>query len=276
MRLALNTLIFLSCLVPGGSAWALDDHAVLQGRFQWITRDDDIDQSVRAHWIPKVEIDRQSNGLFRLVLTMPPTLAGGVELKTTYMQRRVSTEGVLYFQNPARSDDYIKCDGDEADSWDGLSCREITLHSLDQIDLSARQQYLQTRYGGTDLNVGMSQAVNSISGAQPAGTVRFFSEEVGDYPFWVGTWSVTYTTPTGQSVNAIMIWDGYSGSYRAGNARGSLRDTYVDGDAANGNWQMGSAGGYFEFHKAGNGAFTGEWHSQDGQQSGSWNGTRLQ
>jgi hypothetical protein len=286
MRKSLNILISLASLAGGARAFALEDHAVLQGQFDWIIRDggDDIDRDVKRHLMKTVKIDRQPNGLFRMDITMPATLSGGVELKTTYWQKPVpvgptTPEDELYFETipqPGQQKDYLKCFAEQDESWEGASCDEITLHSLNQVPLAQRLAYSKQHYGGTDLDAGMSQAVNAISGAQPGGSMKLFEPENRNFAPWVGTWAITYTSPNGQAVNATMYFDGFSGSYGSGNSHGALRNTYVEGsDTAGGDWDMGDQSGYFEFHAAGPGRFTGTWHNFDETQQGTWNGTRI-
>lgn len=281
MHLVYKAMISLGILTMAASAFALEDHAVLQGSFNRIYENGEgnhIDDAAKRHLIPSIRADRQPSGLFRLVVTMPPTLAGGQTVTSTYDQVAGDEDFPLKFTNFARPDDYFHCNGyDEADSsWDGLGCRRMTLKGLNAVPLAQRQNYAKQRYGGTAIGDDVILVTTGVSGAQPAGSVEFFSAANGDYAPWVGVWSIKYSAPGGQIVQGKMYFDGFSGSYvTTSGAKGVLTHVSVGQDgSATGNWQMGSSTGFFTFYRNGT-SFTGDWNADDSDASGSWSGSRL-
>jgi hypothetical protein len=267
----------------GSSAFALEDHVVMNGRFDWIVPDDVDDafpngelNSVRTHLV-RFEATRESDGLFRVELTLPTNLTAGKRVVAKYKQVPTPDGDDLEFvnQKPGLSGDYLVC-SEGTDSWVDVFCGDVKgLKQARDVPVAERKAYASDRFGGTSMGKGMI----AFASAEPGGTLEFSNTTEQGVGPWVGRWSTEYRTALGQIVRAVVEIDGFTGIYRpvGSTARGVFRRFSVDDDGhLHGTWEMNGSTGWLRFEAAPGGAFQGEWGTDDSDAAvGSWVGRRL-
>lgn len=274
------------CFLTASSAFALEPHAVLAGRFEWIISRDVQNQypnvnleQAQNHFVPRIEANLQPHGLFTLDVTMPTTLSGGQQVIARYEQVRTGPDDDMTFVNRQKPNDRLEC-SPGTDSWVDMYCGYVSLKQLQNVPQQQRENYVQQQYGaGSQFQTGMHVVALRAAGAEPGGKLVFLDPRQENPAPWLGRWQIEYTSPQGQRVRSTMQLDGYSGWYRpqGSNQVGIIRKVqYDETGEMSGTWEMGGSRGWFRFTRSGN-QFTGNWGNQDDdwtQPRGSWSGHR--
>jgi hypothetical protein len=252
--MTLNKLMFtfLAALTVGAtqSALALEDEATLPGKFTWIIPDSisnqypDVNLGIaRDHYVSELKVTRNAAGKFVIRVTLPTTLTAGQTVRSTYVEQS-RDENDIRFVNPARADDYLRCN--IRDTWAEVRCSDVTLKGVTAVPQDERESFAQSLYEGTPSETGMIV----VAGAEPGGEIRFKDPTYESSALIVGTWTYSRLLPSGETETGTMRIDGYNGVFRAdGSTSTGLITNFLYGEnTVLVDWLRDGVEGYIEFY----------------------------